>query len=91
MMANIHQGESIIPAKQNQFLQSGNLVLGSPDAVGQNSTSENIVNINFGGATFIGNVGDDDDFINQVFEGIATGINEGRLAGFENSTLAVTG
>lgn len=90
-MAQIHAGEAIIPAKQNQFLQSGDLVLGSPDAVSNTNSSTNIVNINFDGANFVGNVGDDDEFINQVFEGIATGINEGRLAGFESATLSVTG
>ena len=93
MMANIHAGEAIIPAKQNQFLQSGDLVLGNPDSLSNNSDSEpqNIVNINFDGANFTGNVGDNDEFINQVFDGIATGINEGRLAGFESATLSVTG
>jgi TP901 family phage tail tape measure protein len=90
MMANIHAGEAIIPAKQNQFLQSGDLVLGSPDAVSNGGGSTNIINLNFEGANFVGNVGDDDQFINQVFEGIAVGINEGRLPGFESATLAVT-
>ena len=90
MMANIHAGEAIIPAKQNQFLQSGDLVLGSPEAVSNGGGSTNIINLNFEGANFVGNVGNDDQFINQIFEGIAIGINEGRLAGFENSTLSVT-
>jgi len=90
MMANIHAGEAIIPAKQNQFLQSGDLILGSPDAVNNGGNSTNIINLNFEGANFVGNVGDDDQFINQVFEGIAVGINEGRLPGFESATLAVT-
>lgn len=90
MVANIHAGEAIIPAKQNQFLQSGDLVLGSPDAVNSETASTNIINLNFEGANFLGNIGDDDQFINQVFEGIATGINEGRLPGFESATLAVT-
>jgi len=90
MMANIHAGEAIIPAKQNQFLQSGDLILGSPEAVSNGNSSTNIINLNFEGANFVGNVGDDDQFINQVFEGIAVGINEGRLPGFESATLAVT-
>ena len=90
MMANIHAGEAIIPAKQNQFLQSGDLILGSPDAVSNGNSSTNIINLNFEGANFVGNVGDDDQFINQVFEGIAVGINEGRLPGFESANLAVT-
>jgi len=96
MMAQIHAGEAIIPAKQNQFLQSGNLVLGSPDVINNANTenisnSENVINLNFEGATFIGDVGDNDEFINQIHDGIATAINEGRLPGFEDTTLAVTG
>jgi len=92
-MAQIHAGEAIVPAKENQFLQSGDLILGSPDALNQGGGqgAENIININFEGANFFGNVGDNDEFINDVFDGIATGIDEGRLAGFENATLAVTG
>ena len=92
-LANIHAGEAIVPAKQNQFLQSGDLVLGSPDALGgsEGGSENNIVNINFEGANFIGSVGEDDEFVNQVFEGIATGINEGRLPGFEEAQLSVTG
>ncbi len=97
MIANIHQGEGIIPAKQNQFLQSGNLVLGSPEAVGgtsqqdttQESSTPTIV-LNFEGANFIGNVGDNDEFIGQIENAIAIGIDEGRFAGFQQVTVAVT-
>lgn len=89
MMAQIHAGEAIVPAKQNQFLQSGDLILGSPDAINNNSAVENVINLNFEGANFIGNIGNDDEVINQIFEGIASGINEGRLAGFENTKLSV--
>ncbi|MDH3878130.1 MAG: hypothetical protein OET18_09830, partial [Desulfobacterales bacterium] len=96
MMANIHQGESIIPAKQNQFLQSGNLVLGSPEALSQNTTPQTtgesslVVNINFDGANIIGDVGEDDNFIGQIENAIAIGIDEGRFAGFQQATVAVT-
>lgn len=40
MLANIHKGEGIIPAKQNQFLQSGKLALVSPDMIGVGSPKE---------------------------------------------------
>jgi len=94
-LAQIHQGEGIIPAKQNQFLQSGDLVLGSPDIINNNDNTSNnnntnIINVNFDGSNFIGNIGDDEEIINQIFEGIAVGIDEGRLAGFEQSNLSVT-
>lgn len=96
MMANIHQGEGIIPAKQNQFLQSGNLVLGSPEALSQNTAPQKegesslVVNINFEGANIIGDVGEDDNFIGQIENAIAIGIDEGRFAGFQQATVAVT-
>lgn len=91
-MAQIHQGEAIIPEKQNQFLQSGNLVLGSPDAVnGGNSTTEAAptVIMSFDGAEFNGSTSD--QFIDETFNKMAIGINEGRLAGFEGAKLSVTG
>lgn len=37
MQANVHKGEGIIPAKQNQFLQSGKLALVAPGALQNNS------------------------------------------------------
>lgn len=92
-MAQIHAGEAIIPAQQNQFLQSGDLVLGSPDALNKNSNNTNessiLVNLDFTGSQFNGVT--DDQFINDTFEKMAVGINEGRLAGFEGAKLSVTG
>lgn len=44
MTANIHRGEAIIPARENQFLQSGNLVLSSPNASGEGS-GDTIINV----------------------------------------------
>lgn len=93
-MAQIHAGEAIIPARQNQFLQSGDLVLGSPDAVNDQSGSEEgglVVNINMEGANFIGDVADNESFTDQMFNALAIGIDEGRLAGFEQKQLKVTG
>lgn len=96
MTANIHQGEGIIPARENQFLQSGDLVLGSPDVLNQNqgpvndSEAGSSVILNFEGANFFGNVGDNDEFINQIEEAIAIAIDEGRFAGFQQSIVAVT-
>ncbi len=92
-MAQIHAGEAIIPAKENQFLQSGDLMLGSPNSFGdqENSQPASVVNVNFEGANFFGDFKNNDEIINQIFEGIAIGINEGRLPGFEQTTLAVTG
>lgn len=94
-LAQIHRGEGIIPARENQFLQSGDLVLGSPDTInnqqGSNEQVENIpnINLNFEGANFIGAL-DSDIFINQIEEAIAIGIDEGRFAGFQQAEVAVT-
>lgn len=94
MLANIHQGEAIIPAKQNQFLQSGDLVLGSPDAINNTTTTntenQNTINLSFQGANFIGNLADNDEIIGQIFDGLSIAIDEGRLPGFEGANLSVT-
>ena len=49
-----------------------------------------MVNINFDGANIIGDVGEDDNFIGQIENAIAIGIDEGRFAGFQQATVAVT-
>lgn len=96
-LAQLHAGEGIIPARENQFLQSGNLILGSPDIIDNTNTSnaqnqDNVINVtlNFEGANFVGNISDNEEFTNQIFEALQIGIGEGRLAGFEQAQLTVT-
>jgi len=87
MLANIHQGEGIIPAKENQFLQSGKLALVSPDILneGQNKPNEesqitNNVAVSFDGANIYGDV--DEDMAIKIGDKIAMAIHENRFAGF---------
>lgn len=86
MLANIHQGEGIIPAKENQFLQSGKLILTSPDALDEkNKTNEeqsivNNVAVTFDGANIYGDV--DEDMAIKIGDKIAMAIHENRFAGF---------
>lgn len=80
MSANIHKGEAIIPARQNQFLQSGKLKLvGAGD--GDNSiknVQENQTIINFDGAIFNG------DFNDEMIEDLGNKLGEA----IENSRIA---
>ncbi len=46
MMAFLHEGEAIVPAKENQFLQSGKLALTAPNNITENTNNENSTVIN---------------------------------------------
>ncbi len=87
MLANVHQGEGIIPKKENQFLQSGKLALVSPDQIGAaegnrggGDTYINETNVSMEGATFNGNI--DEDQALDIANTIAVAQNEQRFAGF---------
>lgn len=86
MTANIHKGEGIIPAKENQFLQSGKLALVSPDSVGSasgNSGGDTIINesnVYMEGAEFHGSFEEDQAL--DIANKIAVAQNENRFAGF---------
>jgi len=58
MTAQIHQGEMIIPATFAESLRAGELTLGGGESQGTTG-SQNTININFEGATFIGDINDD--------------------------------
>jgi TP901 family phage tail tape measure protein len=85
MIANVHQGEGIIPKKENQFLQSGKLALVSPDAVANDGSSSgqttiNETNVIMDGANFIGSFPEDKAI--EIANTIAIATNEKRFAGF---------
>lgn len=46
MLANIHAGEIVVPAREAQFLRSGDLQLSAPDAVTNNQNSSSNMDIN---------------------------------------------
>jgi len=85
MVANIHEGEGIIPAKENQFLQSGELALVSSDFLNNSDNNRTnsesfVVNVNFEGANFNGNF--DEDVAIRLADEISSAINESRIAPF---------
>lgn len=61
MTAQIHQGEMIIPKTFAQSIRGGDLTLGGSggDVGSQQASTGNTININFEGATFIGDVNDE--------------------------------
>jgi len=88
MFAKIHAKEGIIPAKQNQFLESGKKALIGTDflenaGLGKNSKTidtGSTINVNFDGAIINGNIDEDMSF--KIAENIASAINESRIAPF---------
>jgi hypothetical protein len=50
MLANIHSGEIIVPAREAQFLRSGDLALSAPDAITNNQNSQMEINVNVEGS-----------------------------------------
>ena len=90
MLASVHQGEGIIPAKENQFLQSGKLALVSPDMIGSGgdkSTVENnyYTDVNFDGANINGDF--NEDMAIGLADKIAGAIEENRFAGFPSPAV----
>lgn len=79
MVANIHKGESIIPARANQFLQSGKMKLvPRSDEEASSSSSDIYLSVNIENAN--GSFNEEDSLM--IAEQISDAINENRFEGF---------
>lgn len=79
MLANVHQGEMIIPATFAQGIRSGDLTLGGPGQKSQPERPSVTVNVNFDGAQFYGDM---ERMISEIEKRLVEKLNivGGRLA-----------
>ena len=79
LTATVHAGEMIVPATFAESIRAGELTLSGAEATtGAGAVSENIININFEGANFFGDI--NDEMLIDIGDRLGELINESFLS-----------